>query len=141
MATYARLAIALSVIWFTTGYHFGIFKLFSFQSFSFIFVLVSLVLITYYLYYCGRLLWTFVWGRRDRDRMVVGFTTTCAISAITTKSVISNRVHGDVYSIQHNVIKFVNDLWQVGGFLRVLRFPSRIKLTSTILLKYCWKWR
>jgi hypothetical protein len=23
----------------------------------------------------------FVWGRRGRDRMVVGFTTTCAISA------------------------------------------------------------
>ena len=49
-------------------------------------------------------------GHRDRDRMVVGFTTTCAISAITTKSVSSNRVHGDVNSIQHNVIKFVNDL-------------------------------
>ena len=39
----------------------------------------------------------------------------------------SNPVHGEVYSIQHCVIKFVNDLRQVGGFLRVLRFPPPIK--------------
>jgi hypothetical protein len=25
---------------------------------------------------------------------------------------------GEVYSIQHNVIMFVSDLWQVGGFLQ-----------------------
>jgi hypothetical protein len=30
------------------------------------------------------------------------------------------------------VIKFVGDLWQVGGFLRVLRFPPTIKLTTSI---------
>jgi hypothetical protein len=35
-----------------------------------------------------------------------------------------------VYSIQHYVIKFVSDLWQVSGFLRVLRFPPPIKLTA-----------
>jgi hypothetical protein len=29
----------------------------------------------------------------------------------------------------------------VGGFLRVLLFPLPIKLTTKILLKYCWKWR
>jgi hypothetical protein len=34
---------------------------------------------------------------------------------------------------QHYVIKFVSDLPQVGGFLRVLRFPPAIKLTATIL--------
>jgi hypothetical protein len=28
----------------------------------------------------------------------------------------------NVYSIQHYMIKFVGDLWQVGGFLRVLNF-------------------
>jgi hypothetical protein len=44
----------------------------------------------------------------------------------------SNPVHGDVYSIQHYVIKFVSDLRQVGGFLRVLRFPLPIKLTTMI---------
>jgi hypothetical protein len=32
-----------------------------------------------------------------------------------------------VYAIQHYVIKFVNDLRQVRGFLRVLRFPPPIK--------------
>jgi hypothetical protein len=30
------------------------------------------------------------------------------------------------------VIKFVSDLWQIGGYLRVLRFPPPIKLTATI---------
>ena len=37
--------------------------------------------------------------------------------SITTKVVSSNPVHGEVYSIQHYVIKFVSDLRQVGGFL------------------------
>ena len=60
---------------------------------------------------------------------------------ITTKVVSSNPVHGEVYWIQHYVIKFVSDLRQVCGFLRVLWFPPSIKLIATILLKYCWKWR
>jgi hypothetical protein len=34
--------------------------------------------------------------------------------------------------VQHYVIKFVSDLRQVGGFLRVIRFPPPIKLTATI---------
>ena len=46
-------------------------------------------------------------GRRGRDYMVVRFTTTCGISA-------------NHYSIQHYMIKFVCDLRQFGGFLRVL---------------------
>ena len=65
-----------------------------------------------------------IYKLRDRcghDRMVVGFTTTCAI-----------KVHGKVYSIQHYVIKFVSDLRQVGGFLQVLWFPPPIKLTAMI---------
>ena len=37
---------------------------------------------------------------------------------------------GEVYSIQHYVIKFVSGLRQVGGFLRF--FPPPIKLTATI---------
>jgi hypothetical protein len=36
---------------------------------------------------------------------------------ITLKVVSSNPVHGEVYSIQHYVIKFVSDLRHVGGFL------------------------
>jgi hypothetical protein len=52
--------------------------------------------------------------------------------SITTKVVSSNLVHGEVYSIQHYVIKFVIDIRQVGGFLRVFRFPPPIKLIATI---------
>ena len=55
---------------------------------------------------------------------------------ITTKVVSSNPDLGEVYSIQHYVIKFVSDLLQVGGFLRVLQFPPQVNLTATILLKY-----
>ena len=40
-----------------------------------------------------------------------------------------------VFSIQHYVIQFVSDLWQVGGFLSVLQCSPPIKL------KYHWKWR
>jgi hypothetical protein len=58
-------------------------------------------------------------GRRGHDRMVVGLTTTCAISAYLTIQVSSsNSVHYEVYSIQHCVIKFISYLRQVGGFLR-----------------------
>jgi hypothetical protein len=32
-------------------------------------------------------------------------------------------------AVQHYVIKFASDLWQVSGFLCALRFPSPIKLT------------
>jgi hypothetical protein len=56
-------------------------------------------------------------GHCGRDRMVVGITTTCAISAITTKVVSSNPVHGKVHLIQHYVINFVSDLRQISGFL------------------------
>ena len=42
---------------------------------------------------------------------------------IISKIVCSNPIHGEVYSIQHYLIKFVSDLWQIGGFLRVLQFP------------------
>ena len=51
---------------------------------------------------------------------------------ITTKVVSSNPTHDEVNSIQHYVIKFVSDIRQVGGFLRVLQFPPPIKLTVTI---------
>ena len=42
--------------------------------------------------------------------------------------------------VQHYVIKFVSDLRQVGGFLRVVQFPPPIKLIATVI-EYCWKWR
>jgi hypothetical protein len=48
---------------------------------------------------------------------------------ITTTVMSSNPVHGEVYLIQHYVIKFVSDLRQVGGFLR---FPPPLKMTTMI---------
>jgi hypothetical protein len=47
---------------------------------------------------------------------------------INIKVVSSNPAHGELYSIQHYVIKFVSDLQQVCDFLLVLRFPPSIKL-------------
>jgi len=59
--------------------------------------------------------------------MVVRFTTTYAYHHCCCEfKSRSGRV------VQHNVIKFVSDLRQVDGFLRVLRFPPPIKLTTTI---------
>jgi hypothetical protein len=43
--------------------------------------------------------------------------------SIAAKFVSSIPVYGEVYSMQQYVIKFVGDLLQVGGFLRVLWFP------------------
>jgi hypothetical protein len=49
-------------------------------------------------------------GLRGHDRMLVGLTTVCVQSVpITTKVVGSNPTHGEVYSIQHYVIKIVSD--------------------------------
>ena len=53
---------------------------------------------------------------------------------INTNAVSSNPAHGEVYSIQHYVIKFGSDLQQVGGFLWLLRFPPQVKLTAVIMI-------
>jgi hypothetical protein len=53
------------------------------------------------------------------------------VKSITTKVVSSNLAHREIYSIQLYAIKFVSDLWQVGGFLR---FPPPKKLTA----RYKW---
>ena len=56
---------------------------------------------------------------------------------ITTKVVSLNSAHGDVYLIQLFVLKFVNDLRQVGGFLWVLWFPPPINtITLTLTQLY-----
>ena len=78
--------------------------------------------------------------RSGRDRMV-DLQLPEQSTPITTEAVSSNLIHVEVYSIQHYVIKFVSDLRQVDGFLRLLRFPPPKTLTVTIELKYCWKWR
>ena len=71
-------------------------------------------------------------GRRGRDRMV-DLQLPMQSVTITTNVVLSNPAQ----STQHHVLKFVNDLRQVGCFLRALRFPPPIKLTTMIYLKYC----
>ena len=78
--------------------------------------------------------YTFCRDRHGRDRTVVGFTTTYAISAYYQWIYEFESRSGEVYSIQHYVIKCVSDLIQVGSFLR---FPPPINLTVTIELKYC----
>ena len=69
-------------------------------------------------------------GCRGRDHMVVGFTTTYTISAYHYCCCEFESRSGR--GVQHYVIKFVSDLRQVGGFLRVPRFPPPIKLTTMI---------
>ena len=68
-------------------------------------------------------------GRRGRVRMVVGFTTTYAISAYHHWCEFESWLG---QGVQHDVINFVSDLRQVDDFLRFLLFPPRIKLAATI---------
>ena len=44
-------------------------------------------------------------------------------SVSITIKVVSFNPLSEVYSIQYYVIKFVSDLWQVSGFLKVFQFP------------------
>ena len=60
----------------------------------------------------------------------IGFTTTYASGAYHHWCCGFDSRPGR--GVQHYVIKFVSDLWQVGGFLRVLRFPPPIKPTATV---------
>jgi hypothetical protein len=66
-------------------------------------------------------------GRCGCDHMAVGQLFMQSVP-ITTNVVSIN--HTQV--IQHYVIKFVSDLRQISGFLRVLVFPPPIKPTATI---------
>ena len=65
--------------------------------------------------------------------MVIGFTTTYAISAYHHWCWEFESWSG--WGVQHNVTKFINDLWQVGGFHQFLQFPPPMKLTAT---RYNW---
>jgi hypothetical protein len=55
---------------------------------------------------------------------------------ITTKGESLNLAHGEVYSIQHHVIKFVSDLRPVGGFskcMKVQTLTNHLSLLTTFL--------
>ncbi len=69
---------------------------------------------------------------RGPDHMVVELITIYAISTYHHSRCELESRSGEVYSIQHYAIKFISDLRQAGGFLQILRFPPRIKLTATI---------
>jgi hypothetical protein len=79
--------------------------------------------------------------RHGCDRMVVGFTTTYAISAYHHWCCEFESRSGR--GVKHYVMKFVSDLRQVSGFLQVLRFPPPIKLTTvygclySLSVSYC----
>jgi hypothetical protein len=92
----------------------------------------SVLLLLYLLIYYNYISHTRIGGRRGHDRMIVGFITTYAISAYHHSHCEFEPCSGEVYSIQHYLIKFVSDLQQVSGFLQVLRFPPPIELTATI---------
>ena len=70
-------------------------------------------------------------GHGGRNRMVFGFTTTCAI---TINVLSSNLVHGDVYSIQHYVKKCVSYMLQVDDFLQGTPVSSTNKTDITEIL-------
>ena len=53
----------------------------------------------------------------------------------TTNVVSSNPAHGELYSIQHYMIKFFSDLRKVGGFLRSSRSKTDRHDIAEILLK------
>jgi hypothetical protein len=78
------------------------------------------------------ILFILIRGCRGRARMVVGFffynyLYNQCLSPL--KLWVRTLFMG---SKQHYAIKFVSDLWQVGGYSQVLRFPPPIKLTATI---------
>jgi hypothetical protein len=65
---------------------------------------ISHLVYKYIFIYAGSIVFTFgSRGRRSHDRLLVWFTTAY---------VITNNANGDMYLIQHYVIKFVSAVWQ-----------------------------
>jgi hypothetical protein len=54
------------------------------------------------------------------------------VSINTMKVVSWNPAHGELYLIQHYVIKFVSDLRHAGGLLWILQFPPPVTVTAMI---------
>jgi hypothetical protein len=72
-------------------------------------------------------------GYHGRDRMVVNWfhKYLCNLCQSPLSCEFESCL-GEVSLIQQYVIKFVIELQQVHGFLRVLRFPPPVKLPTTI---------
>jgi hypothetical protein len=60
---------------------------------------------------------------------------------ITSKVVSSNPVHGEVYSTQYYVIKFVADFRQVSGFFPDIAVSSINKTDYHDIAEILLKWR
>ena len=92
-------------------------------------VKTALQYLTYLLWNKMIIQYTFVSKECCGDRMVVGFTTSFAISVYHHWSCDFEYHSGEVYSIQHYVIEFFSDsdLRQVSGFLWALQFPPPTK--------------
>jgi hypothetical protein len=78
----------------------------------------------YYYYYNYEYIFHVNWGRSGLIVWQLDLQLPVQSVSITTEVVSSNPVHGEVYSIQHYVIKFVSDLQQVGGFLYLVKVIS-----------------
>jgi hypothetical protein len=81
-----------------------------------------------------------VYSLRGHDRMVAGFINTHAISVYHHKRCEFEPCSGEVYSIQHYVIKFVSDLRQVGLHYNITSRTCRsghLLITVTFVLSLC----
>jgi hypothetical protein len=67
------------------------------------------------------------WSWSDLHQMLPAFT-----KLNTTLEIAHDKWYELQIYLQVNKYKCVSDLWQVGGFLQVLRFPLSIKLTNFI---------
>jgi hypothetical protein len=83
---------------------------------------------------CSILFYNWNEGRRGRDRMVVGFTITCAISAYSTKVVSSNP---------NTILCNKVCQWFAAGrwFSPDTSVSPTIKTYHHNIMKYYWKWR
>ena len=88
------------------------------------FLLIYLVILFFFLLFLSLMFSTTSMGYHGHDHMVPIQSV-----PITTNIVGSNPAHGEVYSIQHYMIKIVSDLRQVCCFLH---FPPQRKLTAII---------
>jgi hypothetical protein len=70
------------------------------------------------------------------NQVLLNVRAVMIVIVYTTNIVSLNPAHGEVYLMQHYVIKFVSDLRQVCSFLRTLRFLT----DCHDKLKYCRKW-
>ena len=83
-------------------------------------------------HFCILYMWCIVRHEMVHIQNKNGFSTTMQSVPTTTEFVSLNPAHGELYSIQQNVVNFIRVLRQIVGFPCVLWFPLPLKLTGTI---------